>query len=98
MGDGQDRVLVEKFTPSDLIGLRSELLRSGVDSFQAITTPRGRELGGESLERGKRDGKNVLTDVFWRYPDPSAFERRGRALTGRNPRRGRFRRRRLDVR
>ncbi len=35
MIDGQDRVLVEKFTPSDLIGLRSELLRSGVDSFQA---------------------------------------------------------------
>ncbi len=35
MMDGQDRVLVEKFTPSDLIGLRSELLRSGVDSFQA---------------------------------------------------------------
>ena len=35
MMDGQDKVLVEKFTPSDLIGLRSELLRSGVDSFQA---------------------------------------------------------------
>lgn len=35
MSDGQDRVLVEKFTPSDLIALRSELLRSGVDSFQA---------------------------------------------------------------
>ena len=33
--DGQDRVLVEKFTPSDLITLRGELLRSGVDSFQA---------------------------------------------------------------
>ncbi len=33
--DGQDRVLVEKFTPSDLIALRGELLRSGVDSFQA---------------------------------------------------------------
>ncbi len=35
MSDGQDRVLVEKFTASDLVGLRSELLRSGVDSFQA---------------------------------------------------------------
>lgn len=33
--DGQDRVLVEKFTPSDLLTLRGELLRSGVDSFQA---------------------------------------------------------------
>ena len=35
MSDGQDRVLVEKFTPSDLVALRTELLRSGVDSFQA---------------------------------------------------------------
>lgn len=35
MSDGQDKVLVEKFTPSDLVTLRSELLRSGVDSFQA---------------------------------------------------------------
>ncbi len=35
MSDGQDRVLVEKFTPSDLVALRVELLRSGVDSFQA---------------------------------------------------------------
>ena len=35
MSDGQDRVLVEKFTPSDLTALRGELLRSGVDSFQA---------------------------------------------------------------
>ncbi len=35
MSDGQDKVLVEKFTPSDLVALRGELLRSGVDSFQA---------------------------------------------------------------
>jgi hypothetical protein len=26
---------VEKFTPTDLLGLRSELLHSGADSFQA---------------------------------------------------------------
>ena len=26
---------IEKFTPSDLAGLRSDLLQSGVDSFQA---------------------------------------------------------------
>ncbi len=35
MSDGQDKTFVERFTPSDLIALRSELLRSGVDSFQA---------------------------------------------------------------
>ena len=35
MSDGQDRTLVEKFTPTELLSLRAELLRSGVDSFQA---------------------------------------------------------------
>ena len=35
MMDGQDKVYVEKFTPSDLMALRGDLLRSGVDSFQA---------------------------------------------------------------
>lgn len=35
MSDGQDRVIIEKFIPSDLVALRGELLRSGVDSFQA---------------------------------------------------------------
>lgn len=33
--EAADRSLVEKFTPSDLIQLRGELLSSGVDSFQA---------------------------------------------------------------
>lgn len=31
----QDRCSIEKFTPSDLLSLRNELLQSGVDSFQA---------------------------------------------------------------
>lgn len=35
MSDGQDKSLVEQFTPADLLALRGELLRSGVDSFQA---------------------------------------------------------------
>lgn len=30
-----DRLNVEKFTPSDLMGLRSELMQCGVDTFQA---------------------------------------------------------------
>jgi hypothetical protein len=30
-----DRTYVEQFTPTDLMLLRSELLQSGVDSFQA---------------------------------------------------------------
>jgi hypothetical protein len=32
---GEDRTYVEQFTPTDLLMLRSELLQSGVDSFQA---------------------------------------------------------------
>jgi hypothetical protein len=31
----EDRVIAEKFTPSDLLALRSEMLQSGLDSFQA---------------------------------------------------------------
>jgi hypothetical protein len=33
--DSYDRTFVEQFTPTDLMLLRSELLQSGVDSFQA---------------------------------------------------------------
>ena len=31
----ENSVVTDKFTPSDLLGLRSELLQSGLDSFQA---------------------------------------------------------------
>ena len=54
MSDGQDRTYVERFTPTDLIALRSELLRSGVDSFQAAEIVcsflSGRGYGISSLE------------------------------------------------
>ena len=33
--DKQDFCPIEKFTPSDLLTLRGELLQAGVDSFQA---------------------------------------------------------------
>jgi hypothetical protein len=33
--NSDDRTFVEQFTPTDLMLLRSELLQSGVDSFQA---------------------------------------------------------------
>lgn len=35
MSEQDDKSLVEQFTPTDLLALRGELLRSGVDSFQA---------------------------------------------------------------
>ena len=31
----EDRTFVERFTPTDLLTLRSELLQAGIDSFQA---------------------------------------------------------------
>lgn len=47
-------VTIEKFTPSDLKGLRSELLQSGLDSFQAAeilsTFLTGRGYGISSQE------------------------------------------------
>jgi hypothetical protein len=49
-----DRTFVERFTPTDLMTLRSELLRSGVDSFQAAEIVAdfliGRGYGVSSLE------------------------------------------------
>jgi hypothetical protein len=35
MSDTKDRTYVERFTATDLMMLRQDLLRSGVDSFQA---------------------------------------------------------------
>jgi hypothetical protein len=35
VSDSEDRTYVEKFTQTDLMTLRTELLHSGVDSFQA---------------------------------------------------------------
>jgi len=37
MKEHDDRTYVEKFTPADLVQLRSELLHPGVDSFQAAS-------------------------------------------------------------
>ena len=50
----QDRATNDKFTPSDLQGLRTELLQSGLDSFQAAeivsTFLSGRGYGISSQE------------------------------------------------
>jgi hypothetical protein len=35
MSERDDRSFVERFTPSELMTLRNDLLQSGVDSFQA---------------------------------------------------------------
>lgn len=62
MSDGQDRAYVEKFTPTDLLALRAELLRSGVDSFQAAEIVcsflSGRGYGVSSL-----DARHVVSRI-----------------------------------
>jgi hypothetical protein len=35
VSDREDRSLVEKFTPTDLLALRCQIMQSGVDSFVA---------------------------------------------------------------
>jgi hypothetical protein len=54
VSDRDDRTYVERFTPTDLMMLRHELLQSGVDSFQAahIVTDflSGRGYGVDSHE------------------------------------------------
>ena len=54
MSDKVDRNHVERFTPTDLLMLRQELLQSGVDSFQAAQIVSnflsGRGYGISSLE------------------------------------------------
>lgn len=49
-----ERGSAEKFTPSDVMGLRTELLQSGLDSFQAaeivVTFMNGRGYGISSQE------------------------------------------------
>lgn len=50
----EDRVITDKFTPSDLQALRGELMKSGIDSFQAAeilcTFLNGRGYGISSQE------------------------------------------------
>jgi hypothetical protein len=57
-----DRSYTEKFTPSDLMGLRTELLQSGLDTFQAaeivVTFLNGRGYGISSQE-----ARNVASTI-----------------------------------
>jgi len=54
MSETNDRTYVERFTTTDLMMLRQELLRSGVDSFQAahivVNFLSGRGYGVSSCE------------------------------------------------
>ena len=62
MSDGQDKSLVERFTPTDLLALRGELLRSGVDSFQAAEIV-CRVLSGRGYGISSHEARNVASKI-----------------------------------
>lgn len=62
VSDGQDKSLVERFTATDLIALRSELLRSGVDSFQAAEIVCS-FLSGRGYGISSQEARNVASKI-----------------------------------
>ena len=58
----EDRSLVEKFTHSDLVTLRSELLRSGVDTFQAAEIVAS-FLSGRGYGISSHEARSVATRI-----------------------------------
>ncbi len=62
MSDGQDKSLVERFTPTDLLALRGELLRSGVDSFQAAEIVCS-FLSGRGYGISSQEARNVASNI-----------------------------------
>lgn len=58
----EDRSLVEKFTHSDLLTLRSELLRSGVDTFQAAEIVAS-FLSGRGYGISSHEARSVATRI-----------------------------------
>jgi hypothetical protein len=59
---GQDRCYIEKFTPSDLLTLRSELLQSGVDSFQAAEIV-ANFLSGRGYGVSSHEARGVVSKI-----------------------------------
>lgn len=59
---GEDRSLVEKFTPSDLLTLRGELLRAGVDTFQAAEIVAS-FLSGRGYGISSHEARSVATRI-----------------------------------
>ena len=62
MSDGQDKSLVERFTPTDLLALRGELLRAGVDSFQAAEIVCS-FLSGRGYGISSHEARNVASNI-----------------------------------
>lgn len=57
-----DRVIAEKFSPSDLLALRGELLQSGVDSFQAAEIVTN-FLSGRGYGISSQEARHVASEI-----------------------------------
>lgn len=57
-----DRTYVERFTPTDLLTLRNELLQSGVDSFQAADIVRN-FLSGRGYGVSKHEARDAASRI-----------------------------------
>jgi hypothetical protein len=60
MTERDDHTFVEKFTPADLLQLRSDLLHPGVDSFQAASIVSS-FLSGRGYGIAPDEARNVAT-------------------------------------
>jgi len=62
MRELDDRTYVEKFTPTDLLQLRSELMQTGVDSFQAASIV-SNFLSGRGYGIAPEEARSVATRI-----------------------------------
>jgi len=62
MNERDDQTYVEKFTPSDLIQLRGELLQPGVDSFEAAAIVCN-FLSGRGYGIAPEEARSVVTRI-----------------------------------
>ena len=58
----EDRTFVERFTPTDLLTLRNELLQSGVDSFQAAEIV-ANFLTGRGYGCSSHEARGVVSNI-----------------------------------
>lgn len=60
--DSNERVIAEKFAPSDVLTLRGELLQSGLDSFQAAEILTS-FLSGRGYGISSQEARHVASNI-----------------------------------
>jgi len=60
MTERDDHIYVEKFTPSDLLQLRTDLLQTGLDSFEAASIV-SNFLSGRGYGIAPEEARSVVT-------------------------------------